>query len=222
MSQGQLCLQSPLEKIIKVALETYMLGSVCKPLHSGCPLLAMCNEKSSSRLNVMEQLRVIHFLCVYTCVYLHTIRIPNSCTCEECRVHVCTSMWRPEVNLRYHCSWSLTWACVSGRRAPGKGSACLHFSRATMPSFIYLEGLFSSETFFYHGFRSQTRVLMLAWQGCPCLSLLPSLQLFTSDMSTCMAFTASLCFHVTEAVVPTGKTADGNVDLYCARQGLQV
>lgn len=134
-------------KSLRWPLETYMLGSVCKPLHSGCPLLAMCNEKSSSRLNVMEQLRVIHFLCVYTCVYLHTIRIPNSCTCEECRVHVCTSMWRPEVNLRCHCSWSLTWACVSGRRAPGKGSACLHFPRATMPSFIYLEGLFSSETF---------------------------------------------------------------------------
>lgn len=53
---------------------------------------------------------------------------------------------------------------------------------------------------------------MLAWQGCPCLSLLPSLQLFTSDTSTCTTFTASLCFHVKEAAVPTGKTADGNVE----------
>lgn len=27
-----------------------------------------------------------------------------------------------------------------------------------------------------------------------------------------MTFTASLCFHVKEAAVPTGKTADGNVE----------
>lgn len=129
-----------------------MLGSVCKPLHSECPLLAVFNEKSSSRPNAMEQLRVIHLLCVYTHVYLHTIRIPNSCTCEECRVHVCTCMWRPEVNLRCHCSWSLTWAWMSGQRAPGKGSACLHLSRATMPSFIYL-GDYLVLKLFYRRFR---------------------------------------------------------------------
>lgn len=137
MSQGKFCLQSPLEKIIKVALETNMLGSVCTPLRSECPLFAIFNEKSSSRLNVMDPLRVVHLLCVYTYVHLHTIRIPNSCTCEEYMcVHACGG--RKLTSGVIACGLSL--GLVSPAREPQGGDLPVHLSRLPCPA-LFIWGI---------------------------------------------------------------------------------